>query len=41
MGRKQQQRWLAKFEHLDKWNFCLKAAIMPQIRRDDDEAHPP
>jgi hypothetical protein len=36
-----QERWLAKFGHRDKWNFCLKAAIMPQIRRDDDEAYPP
>lgn len=33
--------WLAKFEHLDKWNFCLNAAMMPQIRRPYDEAYPP
>ena len=35
------QRWLAKFEHRLKWNFCLNSANMPRNRRDDDEAHPP
>jgi hypothetical protein len=35
------QRWLAKFEHWDKWNFCLNSAMMPWNRRDDDEAYPP
>ena len=40
-GPKGSERWLAKFGHRDKWNFCLTAAIMPQIRRDDDEAYPP
>jgi len=25
------EKWLTKFEHLDKWNFCLTEAIMPQI----------
>ena len=34
-------RWLAKFGRRDKWNFCLTAAIMPPIRRDDDKAYPP
>ncbi len=35
------QRWLAKFEHRDKWNFCLNSAIMPLNRRAYDEAYPP
>jgi transposase len=35
------ERWLAKFEHWDKWNFCLNSAMMPWNRRDDDEAYPP
>jgi len=35
------KRWLAKFEHGDKWNFCLNSAMMPENRRDDDEAYPP
>ena len=25
------QRWLAKFGQVDKWNFCLRAARMPQV----------
>jgi proline dehydrogenase len=35
------ERWLAKFEHWDKWNFCLNSAMMPANRRDYDEAYPP
>ena len=35
------ERWLAKFEHRDKWNFCLNSAIMPLNRRAYDEAYPP
>jgi hypothetical protein len=35
------ERWLAKFEHWDKWNFCLNSAMMPRNRRDDDKAYPP
>jgi hypothetical protein len=37
----ERERWLAKFEHWDKWNFCLNSAMMPWNRRDDDEAYPP
>ncbi len=36
-----QERWLAKFEHRLKWNFCLNSASMPRNRREDDEAYPP
>jgi transcriptional regulator GlxA family with amidase domain len=36
-----EERWLAKFGHVDKWNFCLRAAMMPRIRREDDEASAP
>jgi hypothetical protein len=39
--RRGEQRWLAKFEHWDKWNFCLNSAMMPANRRDYDEAYPP
>jgi hypothetical protein len=35
------KKWLAKFEHSDKWNFCLNSAMMPWNRRDDDAAYPP
>jgi len=35
------QRWLAKFGQVDTWNFCLRAAMMPRIRREDDEASAP
>jgi len=35
------KRWLAKFEHWAKWNFCLNSARMPRNRRYDDEAYPP
>jgi hypothetical protein len=38
---RQGERWLVKFEHRLKWNFCLKAAMMPRNRRDDDEAYAP
>jgi hypothetical protein len=31
------QRWPRKFGHGLKWSFCLTAAIMLQLRRDDDE----
>ncbi len=34
-------RWLAKFEHRDKWNFYLNSAIMLLNRRAYDEAYPP
>jgi hypothetical protein len=27
------QRWSAKLGQADKWNFCLRAARMPRIRR--------
>lgn len=30
-------RWPRKFGHGLKWSFCLTAAIMLQLRRDDDE----
>ena len=26
------KRWLSKFEHRAKWNFCLTAAKPPMIR---------
>ncbi len=35
------KRWLGKFAHLLKWNFCLNSAMMPENRREDDEAYPP
>ena len=31
------QRWLGKFEQVDRWKICLRAARMPQIRREHDE----
>src|SRR5271165_6809531 len=31
------ERWLAKFGQVDKWNFCLRAARVPRVRRDHDE----
>jgi transposase-like protein len=35
------QRWLGKFGQGDKWNFCLRAARMPRIRREHDQADTP
>src|SRR3954462_7380859 len=35
------QRWLAEFGQGDKWRVCLKAAMMPRIRSEHDEADPP
>jgi hypothetical protein len=32
---------MAKFEHWDKWNFCLNSAIVPGNRREHDETDPP
>ena len=34
------ERWLAKFGQSDKWRICLKAAMMPRIRREHGEADP-
>jgi hypothetical protein len=31
------KRWPKKFGQGLKWSFCLTAAIMLQLRRDDDE----
>jgi hypothetical protein len=35
------KRWLGKFGQVDKWNFCLSAARMPQIRSDYVETSTP
>jgi len=35
------ERWLGKFGQVDKWNFCLSAARMPQIRSDYVETSTP
>src|SRR3954470_15774171 len=35
------ERWLAEFGQGDKWRVCLKAAMMPRIRSEHDEADPP
>jgi hypothetical protein len=37
----QGERWLGKFGQVDKWNFCLSAARMPQIRSDYVETSTP
>jgi hypothetical protein len=34
------ERWSAKFGQADKWNFCLRAARMPRIRSEYDQANP-
>lgn len=35
------QRWLAKSEQRDKWNFCLNSAMLPQNTSEDDGTYPP